>query len=251
MMKLFFDETRADHFLCRMDARVKIISTLALLAMVLSYKGILFPLIICAACLSLCATLKVPLKTLMLRLSEPLIIIFAVLFLKVFFSGTEPLFSFNLFGLSITAYRDGLMEGAQIAFRIIGAVTVVFLLGFSTPFTQFMAGLSWMKVPQGFVEISMFAYRYIFMLSDDAAVIYSAQKNRLGYSTIRRGLNSFGILSGSLVLKAFENSQSIATAMSQRGYDGNMPVSEHGPFRLYETAWSLLFIILMGLLWQI
>jgi cobalt/nickel transport system permease protein len=251
MMRLFFDKANSDHFLCRMDARVKIVSTLALLIMVLSYKGVLFPLILSAACLSLCATLKVPFKTLLLRVSEPLFIIFVILFLKIFFSGTEPLFSFDLFGVTITAYRDGLLEGTKIAFRIIGAVTVVFLLGFSTPFTQFMAGLSWMRVPQGFVEVSMFAYRYIFMLSDDAAVIYNAQKNRLGYSTLRRGLNSFGILSGSLVLKAFENSQSIATAMSQRGYDGNMPVSEQRPFRLNETAWSLLFIIFMGLLWQI
>ena len=50
----------------------------------------------------------------------------------------------------------------------------------------------------------MFAYRYIFVLLDDATVIYSAQKNRLGYSTIRRGLSSFGVLAGSLTLKAFD-----------------------------------------------
>ena len=89
------------------------------------------------------------------------------------------------------------------------------------------------------------------MLSEDAMVIYNAQKNRLGYSNIRRGLSSFGTLAGSLTLKAFENSQNTAVAMVQRGYDGNMPMLKHKPFRHSEVIASLLFIIVMGVVWQI
>jgi cobalt/nickel transport system permease protein len=250
-MRPFSEKTNRDNFLCRTDARVKILSTLAVLAMVLSYRGILLPLIACAVGTGLCALMGVRFKTLLFRFSEPFFIISVILVLKTFFSGRQPLFSLVLFGLPITAHADGLMEGVLIGCRIIGGVTVVAVLGFSTPFNQFMAGLSWMKVPRGFVEISMFAYRYIFMLFDDATVIYNAQKNRLGYSTIKRGLNSFGILSGSLVLKAFESSQTTAVAMTQRGYDGNMPTLEHRPFKFREVALSILFVVLMGMIWRI
>jgi cobalt/nickel transport system permease protein len=250
-MRTFSEQTRPDHFLCRTDARVKLLSTLAILVMVLSYRGILLPLVVCAVGTGLCASMGVRFKTLLFRFSEPFFIILIILVLKTFFSGKQPLFSLFLFGLPVTAHVDGLMEGVLIGCRIIGGVTAVAVLGFSTPFNQFMGGLSWMKVPRGFVEVSMFAYRYIFMLFDDAAVIYNAQKNRLGYSTIGRGLGSFGILAGSLVLKAFESSQNTAVAMAQRGYDGNMPTLEHRPFRPREVALSALFIVAMGILWRI
>ena len=97
----------------------------------------------------------------------------------------------------------------------------------------------------------MFAYRYIFVLLEDALVIYNAQKNRLGYSSIRRGLSSFGVLSGSLILKAFEHSQNTTVAMVQRGYDGNMPMLRHRPFQASEIVISALCIIALGLVWRI
>ena len=97
----------------------------------------------------------------------------------------------------------------------------------------------------------MLAYRYIFVLLEDAMVIYNAQKNRLGYSSVRRGLNSFGTLSGSLVLKAFDHSQNTTVAMVQRGYDGNMPLLKHKPFKLSEVVASALFIVAMGCIWNL
>jgi cobalt/nickel transport system permease protein len=89
------------------------------------------------------------------------------------------------------------------------------------------------------------------MLFEDAMVIYHAQKNRLGYSNLRRGLTSFGILAGSLTLKAFEHSQCATVAMVQRGYDGTMPVLKHKPFKLLEVAVSAFFIVIMGVIWKI
>lgn len=249
-MGIFSEQIRKEHFLSKADARVKIISSLILLIMVLSYKGILFPLFMFASGMGLCYKMKIPLKNFLLRFSEPLFIIFIVVLLKFLFSGKEVLFSFNLFGATISGHFDGLMEGTRIACRIMGAVSVVAALGFSTPFNEFMAGLSWMRVPQGFIEVSMFAYRYIFMLFEDAMVIYHAQKNRLGYSNLRRGLSSFGVLAGSLTLKAFEHSQNTTVAMVQRGYDGNMPVLKHKPFKPAEVFVSVFIIGIMGFVWK-
>jgi cobalt/nickel transport system permease protein len=97
----------------------------------------------------------------------------------------------------------------------------------------------------------MFAYRYIFVLFDDAMVIYNAQRNRLGYSSIGRGLSSFGTLAGSLTLKAFENSENTTLAMVQRGYDGNIPMLKHKPFRGCEVFCAILIVVMTAAVWKI
>jgi len=250
-MEIFNEYFKKDHLLSRVDARVKLGVSLLVLAMVLSYKGIAFPLLILCVSLAVCIRIKIPLRVFLLRFSEPVFIASVVILLKFLFSGQEDIFSIKIFGIIITGHKDGLIDGLQIAGRILGAVSVVAVLGFSTPFTEIMAALSWLKVPKGFIEILMFAYRYIFVLLEDATVIYNAQKNRLGYSGIRRGLVSFGTLTGSLVLKAFESSRNITTAMIQRGYDGNMPMMRHKPFRVSEIIASAAIITAMGVVWKI
>jgi len=250
-MELFTEYFKKDHRLSRVDARVKILVALALLIMVLSYKGFVFPLVLASLCFILSIKLKIPARVFLLRFSEPVFIIIIVVMIKCFFTGKDVIFSVDLFGLTITGHKDGLMNGLIIAARIIGAVSVVALLGFATPFTELMAGLSWFRVPRGFIEILMFAYRYIFVLLEEAMGIYNAQKNRLGYSSIRRGLSSFGMLTGSLILKAFEHSQNTTVAMIQRGYDGTIPLLTHKPFMVSEIAVSMMFLSVMGGIWKI
>jgi cobalt/nickel transport system permease protein len=149
-----------------------------------------------------------------LRFASPSPFIGVVLLLKLLFSGTTALF-LHIWGVEIvgtgTACRKGLHR-----FRIAGAVSLVALLGFSTSFTDLMAALAWLRAPRGFIEVSLFAWRYLFVLFDDAQVVYAAQKNRLGYAGLHRGMRSFGTLAGALVIKAFDNSQTLTCAMVQR-----------------------------------
>ncbi|HEX8947909.1 MAG TPA: cobalt ECF transporter T component CbiQ [Dissulfurispiraceae bacterium] len=250
-MELFSEYLKKDNMLSRIDARVKLLAVMLLLVMVLSYKGFAFPLLMAFLCLFFCIGMRIPLRIFLLRFSEPLFIAVVVLLLKFLFSGEDVAFSIHFMGIRVIGHKDGLMDGLQIASRILGAVSIVAVLGFSTPFNEFIAGLSWLRIPKGFIEILTFAYRYIFVLFEDATVIYNAQKNRLGYSNVRRGLSSFGILAGSLTLKAFEHSQNTTTSMVQRGYDGNMPTLSHKPFKASEVAFSALFLIIMGFAWSI
>lgn len=239
------------HLLTRLDPRLKVISTLALLAMVISCKGFVFPLLIAALSLELCLRVGARLKVLLARFAEPFFIAAMVVILKLFLSGTVPLFSFHFLGIEAVGHRDGLLEGLFIASRVLGAVSLTALLVFSTTFTDLMAALAWLKVPRGFIEVALFAWRYIFALFDDAQVVYAAQKNRLGYAGLLRGMRSFGALAGALVIKAFDNSQSVTCAMMQRGYDGTMPLSRHRPLNTMEVMLSLTFLLAMGIIWRI
>lgn len=255
-MHIFSEQIKKDHILLNVDSRIKLLMALSLLCMVLSNKGIVFSMVITLICILTCILIKVPFRTFILRFSEPLFIVSVIVFLKFFFSGKDVLFSISipfsdLSLITLKGYKDGFMDGLSIACRIIGSVSIVALLSFSTPFLEIISALSWLKVPKGVLEILVFAYRYIFVLFEDAMVIYNAQKNRLGYSNIRRGLSSFGILTGSLILKAFEQSQNITQSMIQRGYDGKITMLRHRSFRFSEVFVSILLIIVMGFIWKI
>jgi cobalt/nickel transport system permease protein len=232
----------------QLDPRVKLLSAVALLAMVISSQEAGFPLLVTLISLALCSTLGVPARVLALRFSEPAFIAVTVLVLKLFFAGQVPLFTLQLAGWELVGHRDGLLEGLHIASRIAGGVTILAVVGFSTPFTELMAALSWFRVPQVLIDVALFAWRYLFLLLEDAQVVYHAQRNRLGYVGYRRGLSSFGTLAGVMVIKAFDNSQSITTAMVQRGYDGDLPMLLHKPFVALEVFCSLLFVAAMGVL---
>lgn len=250
-MEIFSEYFKKEHRLTAIDARIKLLCAVGLLIMILSYKGFAFPLLVASLCFLLCLYMRIPFRVFLLRFSEPLFVAMMVVLIKFFFSGQEELFSADIFGFTISGYKDGLISGALIAARITGAVSVVAVLGFATSFTDLMAGLSWFRVPRGFVEILMFAYRYIFVLMEEALVIYNAQRNRLGYSGIRRGVNSFGTLAGALTIRAFEHSQNTTIAMVQRGYDGTIPALQHRPFRISEVLYSVLFLIALGVMWKI
>lgn len=239
----------ADHLLTRLDPRVKLLCALALLVMVLSCSAITFPLLTAGLSLVLCASLRVRPRLLMLRFAQPFLIALMVVLCKLFLTGHVPLFSWGFAGFHITGYRDGLLEGLHIAARIGGAVSIAAVLGFSTSFTGLMGALAWLRVPQGLVEVALLAWRYLFLLYDDAQAVYGAQRNRLGYAGYRRGLHSLGIMAGTLMIKAFDNSQAITTAMVQRGYHGAMPTLRHEPFRRAELLAGAAVLAVMGALW--
>ena len=249
-MEVFTEYIRKDHMLAGVDARVKIFAAAVLLVMGLTYHGFVFPLIVVGISLALCVVMQVPLRIFVMRFSEPLFIVAILVLIKLFSTGNEVLFSIDVAGMSLTGYREGLHEGLLLAARILGAVSVMVVLGFATPFTEFIAGLAWFRIPREFVEILLFAYRYIFVLLEEALVIYNAQKIRLGYSSVRRGLNSFAVLSGTLTMRAFEHSQDTVLAMANRGYDGHIPLLKHTPFRVSEVVSGGLFLAFMGCLWQ-
>ncbi len=233
------------------DARVKLAAALVLLGMVLSSSSLAFPFLTAGISLAFCLRRGVPYRSLLLRYSEPLFIAAVLIVLKTLFSGTQTLVSVRIAGLDLIAHADGLREGLLIGSRIMGAVGIMTLLGYSTPFNELLSALSWYRVPKGLVEVLFLAYRYIFLLFEEAYTIYHAQKNRLGYTTIGRGFRSFGVLAGSLTIKAFEHSQNTALAMAQRGYDGSMPTGRLRPFRFSEVAISTCFVLIAGVLWKL
>jgi cobalt/nickel transport system permease protein len=239
-----------DHPLTRLDARVKLLAALVLLVMVVSHRGVLFPLLTAGLGIAVCLWLGVRPRQLLIRFAEPLFLALVILLLKGLGSGEAVLWSGGPPWLEVTLHRDGLLEGVRIAGRIMGAVAVVAAVGFATPFTELLAALSWLRCPRGLIETTLFAWRYLFVLADDAQVIHAAQRNRLGYVGVARSCRSLGTLVGALVIKSFDSSQTMTVAMVQRGYDGTLPLLRHRPLRGQDVAAALMLLAVMGAAWS-
>ena len=233
------------------DPRIRLLAGFLLLLLVVSSRGMLFPLQVAAVCVPVTLMDGMPARTMCLRLLHPLFIAMVILMLNVF-SGpgqTGPVLMWDRFVL--TGSIDGLNNGLLTVCRMFGAVSVALLCSQTMTFTETMGALAWLRVPQSLIDVATFAWRTLFMLYDDAAVVYTAQKNRLGYCGMRRGLASFGAMAGMLVIRAFDNSQAMTSSMRQRGYDGSLPVQRRPRPGFGQFAGLALFALVMTAAWKL
>jgi len=212
-----------DNALTRVDPRVKfVLAVLAMVGVILS-THFLFPPVVFAASLAAMMAIRMPARLILVRLAAPLGIVLVVIVLQSVLVGSSLLFNISLFGLNIGVMREGVLHGALIGTRVLGAVSVLLLLSSTTRAHQIFHVLRWLGVPKGWVEVGMLMYRYIFMLLDQASDVMDAQRVRLGYSTFRRSLSSAGVLAGTVIQVAMDQGIRTYEAMTLRGYNGYMP----------------------------
>ncbi len=118
----------------------------------------------------------------------------------------------------VAIFHDGLLAGFAIALRVLASVSTLLLLAFSCSFTELLTALSWCRMPRGLIEILLFAHRSLTAVHEEASTIYHAQRNASAMLLRASVFVSFGILAGTLVVRAFDQSQTTALAMMQRGY---------------------------------
>ncbi len=233
------------------DPRTRLLAAGLLLTLVISSRSSAFPWQVAGICLPVALIAGMQPRLLALRLLHPLFIAVVILTLKTFLGEGEATVLFNAGAFSLAGRPEGLHEGLLISSRIMGAVSVAVLLSQVMTFTETIAALAWLRVPRGLVEVSLFAWRALFMLYDDAGIVYTAQKNRLGYCGMRRGLRSFGAMAGMLTIRAFDSSQAMTVAMTQRGYDGRLPLLRGSRLGGVQLAGLSVFAILATAAWKL
>ena len=93
----------------------------------------------------------------------------------------------------------------------------------------------------------MLMYRYTFVLLDLTAEVIAAQKVRLGYAGLQRGLSSAGTLGGTVILRSMDQAVCTNQAMRVRGYSGNIPLGPM-PALTRRDGWimALCLALLLG-----
>ena len=149
---------------------------------------------------------------------------------------TPVLAAFPVGGRLWGVTAEGLLLGARIFCKALGAVGCMYFLALNTPVTDLNMALERLHVPRLMVELMELIYRFIFVLWETAANIRVAQQSRLGYVGLRRSLASLGTLASMVFLRAWRKADRIYTALESRGYTGSLSTLTDA----YRPGWGLL-----------
>jgi len=211
----FYTHVEGNSFLHKMDARIKIITTVATIFGVVVLTHWVMPLLVLAVCLGLLAYSRAPWKTYLKRLLYPSYIIIFVAIVQPFsLVSTNVITTLPILGWPI--YQAGLNFGILIFTRCLAAIAVLNLLIILTPMEQIMDSLRWFKVPSVITDTMMLMFRYIALISDESTRIRKAQESRLGYSRkvgVMKKLINFGTLAGMLMARSFDRAIQVGDAM--------------------------------------
>jgi cobalt/nickel transport system permease protein len=174
---------------------------------------------------------------------------FALVAVTLVFSrpGT-PIFTLALGPLRLTASDVGLIAFLSVLIKSWLSVQTTLLLMATTHFSDLLYALRALRLPEVFVSILSFAYRYLFVMADEARRMLRARAcraaelpgHRVGGSLIWR-TRVVGAMAGTLFLRAHARSERIYAAMLARGYSGERQTIEQRALSDHERG-----ILLVG-----
>ncbi|MEI8235164.1 MAG: cobalt ECF transporter T component CbiQ [Verrucomicrobiota bacterium] len=251
LSELFSDIfARQDNPLSRLDPRTKLIVAAAMLLFVIFSTSPALPLVVMIGCLAATIAVRVPARLVAMRLTAPLGIASVLFVLQAVMTGSTAVWSAHVFGWRIAVSHEGLHTGFQMAARVLGAVSVMQLLSSVTPAHRLFHAMRALGAPRGWVEVALLMYRYIFTLLDLTSDLTAAQRLRLGYSSVRRGLSAAGVVAGTVILRSVDQAGRTDEAMRVRGYRGDIPLAPLPP--LAKRDWGIMTMavcVLSGLFW--
>lgn len=103
------------------------------------------------------------------------------------------------------------------------SVWVMVLLSATTPVPELLDALRRFKVPDVFLLLLAFIYRYVAVLADQIRAMRTAISSRAPGLPRMRLLTLYGHLAGSMFIRAYERGERIHAAMLARGFDGTLP----------------------------
>jgi len=112
------------------------------------------------------------------------------------------------------------------------SVQAALLLTATTPFPAILRALRALRLPAVLVATLALAYRYLFVLVDEAERLLRARDCRSAQGpngaggTLLWRARVTGRMAGTLLLRAFERSERIYVAMLSRGYDGELRATD-------------------------
>ncbi len=212
---------RRNNWLTRIDVRIKLLYIIALLSINLWSKNIFISLSFLCISFVFLLSIKIPFVHIIRSMLLPISLALLIMIIKGLHEGESAWVSFSMMGYTVILKEEGLRSGLHICCKVLGGVSLIILLSLTTTISQLCTGLKWFRVPDTLIELLAFISRYIFLLFEEVATIWTAQKSRLGHVSWKKTVMSFGALGGMLIIRAFERAERTSEAMHARGYQGN------------------------------
>ncbi len=163
----------------------------------------------------------------------------------------QALLTVHVFGGDISVTDAGLVRFVGILLKSWLSVQMAVVLTASTPFPALLRAMRSLRVPKVLVAITGFAYRYLFVISDEALRMMRARAARSGAHSGKGGGSVFwrarvtGGMAGSLFLRSIERSERIYDAMVAWGYDGDVRILRAQALHLGDVIIALIFTLLL------
>jgi cobalt/nickel transport system permease protein len=248
-----------DSALHQLDARIKLVLTLAFVLSVSLAPVAAWPMYVLLLAIALSAAVASELgwPFVMRRAAVALPFILAALPVLVTMKGPAVL-SIELAGWSASVTVPGLERFLSVALKSWLSVQMAILLTATTPLTDLLLAMRALRLPRLLVAILSLMWRYLAVLVDEAMRMMRARDARSG-SCLGRGGGTVmwrarvtGAMAGTLFLRGYERSERIYSAMLARGYDGNIrsfpvqPLSSAERLLLVLALAALLALVLLG-----
>lgn len=168
-----------------------------------------------------------------------------------------PLAVLPIFG-GLTISDAGTIRFVSILIKSWLSLQMAIVLVSVTSFPDLLWSLRALRVPAPLIAIVSFMYRYLFVLAEEVARMLRARAARSAASSDQRSGGTLwwrgkvaGQMAGSLMIRSFERSERIYSAMLARGYQGQMRMLSqphwHGRDRLVLIiGLSLLLLLFAG-----
>lgn len=111
----------------------------------------------------------------------------------------------------------------------------VLLVSSTTPLPRILKALEWLKLPDVFLTLLTFLYRFTDVFAEQLRSMRRAVASRAPGMSPRRTVSLYGNLAGSLFIRAYERGERIFAAMLSRGYTGVLPSTE--TFTVHPADW--------------
>ncbi|MDM9583324.1 cobalt ECF transporter T component CbiQ [Nostoc sp. GT001] len=132
-------------------------------------------------------------------------------------------------GLNIGSYYvyisiHGMEQGLTILTRAIASLSCLYFIMLTIPFTELLQVLRRVGFPMLLTDLLLLMYRFIFVLLNISAELWTAQQARGGYCTFRIGMKSLALLIGQLLKRTLENYRQVSLSLASRGFNGEFKV---------------------------
>ncbi|WP_017314556.1 cobalt ECF transporter T component CbiQ [Mastigocladopsis repens] len=141
-------------------------------------------------------------------------------------------------GLTFGSYyvyisHNGIEQGLTILTRAIASLSCLYFIMLTIPFSELLQILRRVGVPVLLTELLLLMYRFIFVLLNTTAELWTAQQSRGGYRTFTTGMKSLALLIGQLLKRTIENYRQVSLSLAARGFSGELRVWH--PHRYHQS----------------
>ena len=123
----------------------------------------------------------------------------------------------------------GALTAVDVSLRAAAASASLLLLMTTTPVSDLLGLLRAARIPAPLVDVVLLVYRFIMLVIGGAEAIRTAQRSRLGYTSLRRSIRSVGLLAAALLPRSLDRGRRLEIGLAARAYDGNLCVLGSAP----------------------